>query len=1467
MTDASHRVAWIGLLLWAAFFAGCAKHTTLAPLSDTTRDAQRVEDSIAALDTAKDKNLDLSGDNERAVSVDCLPANTPLPKCTDDEDCASGWCVLHRGEMVCTHGCVEECLVGWSCEQVGSEGGTPVYVCVSLHPSLCLPCEGTLDCSGNERCVWYEGNMVAFCGTPCQNPSDCPCGYQCSPLVTSEGDEKQVCVNSVLVCECTDYAVSSQLLAACSSSSEAGTCYGVRTCTTDGLSECSALQPMKEVCDGEDNDCDGVVDDGKVCESCQCGDGVCNMSGCGECWEKDCMTCAVDCALCGNGLCDPGEGPAKCALDCCGSCTDGVCKGGECHEDDPEHEKHCPEDCDFPCGNGDCEGGETPDNCPDDCEMNACGNGACEPGEGPGECPDDCSEACGDCICGGAESFVTCPVDCGYCGDGYCIDKCAHIPENMSLCPLDCACVPDCEGKECGDDGCGGSCGGCWDGNSCTQDLCLQSGDCTYPDEPTGTPCTSEGLCFGGCQEGSCVEAANEVCDGEDNDCDQLTDEGFPDFDEDGKADCVDEDDDNDGHADEDDCEPLESGVPSCEGKECGDDGCGDECGKCVEAAACHQGLCVLCPNGACDPEETCCTCADDCGQCCGNGQCDCDEDVCACSQDCGSPCDGKDCGPDGCGGSCGECHLDVRVLLAGYDLDLGEMTANEASFLEVAVEFRAVDTGEVTWVADSLVQSNGWVQLNLSDLPLGDYHVVVGHVNHVDAMAAEPVSHTGQDCPVLDFSSEQAVWSAACFAAPPVMCEAGVCLLWPGELNGDAVVDSADMQTLSAAIEDGEGGYAPALDANGDGSLDGLDSELIGKSGMKRAASHVPGDVSCPACGDGTCGPGEDCADCPGDCAGCCPDSFCGADETCSFCWADCGCSQQEVCYLDLCCAPACEGLECGDDGCGGVCGSCDDSSVCTSDECVEGLCQNALVLECDDGNTCTDDTCDPTIGCVVSPVDDSTPCADDDICDGEEVCLAGECVAGQPVDCSGIDGACLLPECNPETGLCDLPADDGLACDDGNGCTLDDSCVAGECSGVACEGMDLMCVAEECVQMPCGALQFDGLDDLVTVAPTELFEFEEAYTIEFWMRWQPTLAGKEWQYLVQMGLEDDDEWWALFRLESSMARLHFISNGALSDGDYVYLPLDEWVHVAGVYEDGLATIYVNGALDDVDAELPLAYGTAGALPMAIGGLYGQPEDYPFEGKVASVRVSDVARYNMDEDFVPPKKFIGDENTVALWTFAEPSMGVVEDGSGNGLDASVLGPGWVSDAPPQYCCVTKCDNNECGDDACGGQCGECGEDYYCKDGACTMKWWIDPTTGLWWETPPQGGSLNWVDSDEYCGNLELGGHEDWRLPTITELRSLVRGCASTELEGPCPAEHGVCQDVACQYGCGCSKKLGGPAEDGCYWPGELDANCWYYTSSSLVTDWAGNALRVDFRYASVNAYGKSYAQLFMCVR
>ncbi len=61
----------------------------------------------------------------------------------------------------------------------------------------------------------------------------------------------------------------------------------------------------------------------------------------------------------------------------------------------------------------------------------------------------------------------------------------------------DARCFPDCEGKNCGSDGCVGTCGTCNDANPCTEDTCTDEGVCEYSPQSvcTGAPKCPTGPC------------------------------------------------------------------------------------------------------------------------------------------------------------------------------------------------------------------------------------------------------------------------------------------------------------------------------------------------------------------------------------------------------------------------------------------------------------------------------------------------------------------------------------------------------------------------------------------------------------------------------------------------------------------------------------------------------------------------------------------------------------------------------------------------------------------------------------------------------------------------------------------------------------------------------------------------------------------------------------------------------------
>jgi hypothetical protein len=50
---------------------------------------------------------------------------------------------------------------------------------------------------------------------------------------------------------------------------------------------------------------------------------------------------------------------------------------------------------------------------------------------------------------------------------------------------------------------------------------------------------------------------------------------------------------------------------------------------------------------------------------------------------------------------------------------------------------------------------------------------------------------------------------------------------------------------------------------------------------------------------------------------------------------------------------------------------------------------------------------------------------------------------------------------------------------------------------------------------------------------------------------------------------------------------------------------------------------------------------------------------------------------------------------------------------------------------------------------------------------------WKDPKTGMEWqyESP---GEMTWYEALEYAKSLSLGGKDDWRIPTVLELDTLL---------------------------------------------------------------------------------------------
>src|SRR5690606_38202869 len=112
-----------------------------------------------------------------------------------------------------------------------------------------------------------------------------------------------------------------------------------------------------------------------------------------------------------------------------------------------------------------------------------------------------------------------------------------------SLCGF-CECVPNCAGKQCGDD---------------TNDGC--DGICTSFCPAGSGPCASDPECAGGtvCIEGVCLDASCAT-----SDCDPSV------------------------------CGDCGACVPACDGRQCGtESACGESCGLCSDGSTCVEGMCL----------------------------------------------------------------------------------------------------------------------------------------------------------------------------------------------------------------------------------------------------------------------------------------------------------------------------------------------------------------------------------------------------------------------------------------------------------------------------------------------------------------------------------------------------------------------------------------------------------------------------------------------------------------------------------------------------------------------------------------------------------------------------------------------------------------------------------------------------------------------------------------------------------
>ncbi len=781
---------------------------------------------------AEDASPDSTAD---AVGPACDPGEGCfLDPCKENGDCQSGWCVEHMGDAVCTTTCQEDCPAGWACQQVAGSDPDVVFICVSAHANLCKPCEDAADCAsvgGAEDVCTDYGEEGSFCGGSCGAEDECPWGFSCQEVVTTDGVTLSQCVADAGVCPCTPTSVALGLWTPCEMANEWGACAGKRVCTEDGLAACDASAPAAETCNGLDDDCDGATD-----EPLEVGGDYVNLCDDGN--------------LCTADTCD-GEGCSHAAID-----------GGECVDGDP-------------CTAGDhCEAGicvALPIACDDGdpCTDDSCdGLGGCnsEFNEDPCDDGNPCTvgDHCQAGLCAGYQAGCTCTADadCGPSDEDLCNGNlicdtaewpyhCVVDPETVIMCSepegLDAPCLaavchptdgtcgfdPINDGYACSDgdtcttgDHCdGGSCVAgmvlnCADDDPCTVDVCVQGQGCSHTLADVacddGDPCTVGDHCDGGV----CVGGAPMACD-DDNTC---TD---------------------------DSCNPLSgcqfipNAGPCDDGNSCT---AGDHCaaGACVFIGGvdCSDGN--LCTDDACEPLSGCTYTLN-------SAPCD-DVDLCTTGDHChlgvciaggALPCDDQNpCTEDGCNAVTG-CQF---VPVDGPCDDGNACTGDE-----LCINGQCV--GQPVVVCED---GNPCTDDSCNPLTGCQY------------LANEDLCDDEDPCTILDVCA-----ATACVGTGAPDCDDGnpctddVCTPGVGctyAFNADPCDDGDACTTVDACAGGACGGSVPPVCNDGDACTDDSCAPLSG-------CVYTP--IS-PCCGNGVVEPGESCDDgntqygddCPGDCS-----------------------------------------------------------------------------------------------------------------------------------------------------------------------------------------------------------------------------------------------------------------------------------------------------------------------------------------------------------------------------------------------------------------------------------------------------------------------------------------------------------------------------------------------------------------------------------------------------------------------
>ena len=198
-------------------------------------------------DVAVPEIPDLVGDAGMVIGVPC----------DGPEDCPGGLCVDLGIESLCTTWCIEECPEGWDCLLMNLFGADPEFLCVPGFWQVCRACETDEDCMTQAQHCVDLGADGGRCVLSCEDDGACPSAYHC----VAAGAAGTVCLPESGSCSCAgdDDAGS---LRDCLITNVLGSCPGTQECLgVAGWTPCDGPEAVGEECNGADDDCDGATDE------------------------------------------------------------------------------------------------------------------------------------------------------------------------------------------------------------------------------------------------------------------------------------------------------------------------------------------------------------------------------------------------------------------------------------------------------------------------------------------------------------------------------------------------------------------------------------------------------------------------------------------------------------------------------------------------------------------------------------------------------------------------------------------------------------------------------------------------------------------------------------------------------------------------------------------------------------------------------------------------------------------------------------------------------------------------------------------------------------------------------------------------------------------------------------------------------------------------------------------------------